>query len=407
MEVLHPRDAADVAEAIAAAVSRRKPLEVVGGGSRRQLGRPVAAEAVLDLSALSGVVLYEPNELVLTARAATPLSEIVPLLAAENQHLAFEPPDFGPLWGAPAGGGTLGGAISVGFGGPRRPSAGGPRDHFLGFKAVNGFAEAFAAGGRVVKNVTGYDLPKLLAGAFGTLGVLTEVTIKVLPAPAEALTLLLAGLHEAAGLQVLRDAATRSSALSAAAFLPADVVARTEAAGAVTDKSATLIRLEGVEPAVRAAAAELVAQFRPQGAHAEVLDGPLTARLWPAIGGAQAFAGSDLPVWRVCAPPGSAAALAEGLRAAGASALYFDWGGGSLWVEGPDAPDGGAQAIRSTLDRIAGEGHATLVRAAEAVRATAAPFQPRPPTLSRLELNLKRQFDPFGVLNPGRMSEAH
>ena len=201
-----PKDAAGAEQAVKDALAEGRTLELVGTGTRRGFGRPVEAEVSLDLSALRGVVTYQPEELILAAGPATPMSEIAAMLAERGQCLAFEPPDFGPLWGLPAGQGTLGGAMMTGRGGPRRLTAGGPRDHCLGLKGVNGFGEAFAAGGRVVKNVTGFDVAKLATGSFGTLCVVTELTLKVLPAPPQAQTLAIRGLTDEAAMGVMAKA---------------------------------------------------------------------------------------------------------------------------------------------------------------------------------------------------------
>ncbi|MDA0662319.1 MAG: FAD-binding protein, partial [Proteobacteria bacterium] len=181
--VLRPENAGQVRDAVAWAVSEETPFEIIGGGSKRAIGRPGNASHTLDLSALRGITLYEPEELVLSAGPGTPMAEINAALAERQQELAFEPPDYGPLFGLAEGAGTLGGVIAANLAGPRRIKSGAARDHFLGFTAVSGRGEDFKSGGRVVKNVTGYDLCKLMAGSFGTLGVMTDVTVKVLPAP--------------------------------------------------------------------------------------------------------------------------------------------------------------------------------------------------------------------------------
>ncbi|MGA3159069.1 MAG: FAD-binding protein [Steroidobacteraceae bacterium] len=399
-----PADEAQVAELIRAAGAARTGLEVMGQGSRRQLGRSTAAESVLDVSALSGVLVYEPEELVLSARAATPLAEIQALLAGRGQHLAFEPPDFGPLWGAAAGRGTLAGAISVGLGGSRRMSAGAPRDHFLGFRAVNGFGEAFAGGGRVVKNVTGFDLPKLLAGAYGTLGVLTEVTLKVLPAPEDTRTLAWLALEDEAGLALLRRALGGPVPVTGAAHLPVEVLARLEALPhALIGGSATLLRLEGPQAATSAYAAALRVALDTAAAPIVELEQQPSLDLWRQISDGRCYAGSERPLWRLSIPPLQAARLGTALRAAGAQRLYYDWGGGLLWLEGLAGDDGGAMAIRALLRQHAGEGHATLIRATSAVRAHAEPFEPQPVTLRALSERVRAQFDPLGILNPQRM----
>src|SRR5215470_15394728 len=224
-DTLKPRDSKDVEDAVQWALANGKALEVVGGGSKRAIGRPVQTDLTLDLSALSGVTLYEPEELVLTAKAGTPLAEIEALVAARQQMLAFEPPDYGGVLGAARGRATLGGVLAANFSGPRRMKAGAARDHFLGFSAVSGRGEAFKSGGRVVKNVTGYDLCKLMAGSWGTLAVMTEATIKVLPAPETEETLVILDLDAPAAGKIMAAAMGSYGDVSAAAHLPVAIAA--------------------------------------------------------------------------------------------------------------------------------------------------------------------------------------
>jgi glycolate oxidase FAD binding subunit len=370
VKVYRPRDERQALNAVAGAVAARTSLEIVGQGSRRALGERVQADTVLDLSQLSGIVLYEPNELVLSAKAGTPLADIEAALAERGQHLAFEPPDFGPLWGKPAGGGTIGGTLASGLGGPRRFQAGGPRDHLLGFKAINGFGEAFAAGGRVVKNVTGFDLPKLMAGSYGTLAALTEVTLKVLPAPAERVTLVYGGRDEAGALSLLRNAVGSSAPVTGAAYC----------------EGQALLRLEGLAPAVEAQAFSLAQRL---GAADEVLDEDETKALWKTIAGAALFAGGDLPVWRISTPPASGAQTADAMRKAGARRIVYDWGGGLVWAEGgePKGLPHGAhwQRVRGVDGRA---------------------FSPQEAGVAALGERVRAQFDPLSLFNPGRMGCA-
>jgi glycolate oxidase FAD binding subunit len=371
VKVLKPKTAAAVQKAVADAVAAKTRLEIVGHRSRHRLGNTVEADAILDLSKLTGVVVYEPKELILTVMAATPLAEIEALLAENGQHLAFEPPDFGPLWGKPSGLGTISGVLSVGLGGPRRFQAGGARDHLLGFKAVNGFGEAFAAGGRVVKNVTGFDLPKLMAGAFGTLGVLTEVTLKVLPAPSERLTLVYRGRDEAAGLRLLRTVVASSAPVTGAALVASEA----------------LVRLEGLAEAVEAQSVYLAELVGPAD---EVLDEAQTRATWAAIGGGATLSGEgDEPVWRITTAPADAAATGQAMRNAGATAIAYDWAGGLVWAQGGDLSGlpGGSHALR--------------------VRGTVGPaFSAQTPGVAALSKRVRAQFDPLGLFNPGRMGTA-
>ena len=226
MTILQPRDAGDVEQAVQWALGGGRALELVGHGSKRAIGRPAQTDATLDLSALAGVTLYEPEELVLSARAGTPLGEIEALVAARGQQLAFEPMDCRLVLGGVAGRGTIGGAVAANLSGPRRIKAGAARDHILGCTAVSGRGETFKSGGRVVKNVTGYDLCKLIAGSWGTLAAMTELTIKTLPAAETEATVLIRGLDPAGAVAAMTAAMTSCCDLSGAAHLPAAVAAR-------------------------------------------------------------------------------------------------------------------------------------------------------------------------------------
>src|SRR6266540_3843133 len=248
---LKPRDAKEVAAAIEWAFAEGKTLEIVGQGSKREVGRAAQWDLTLDLSGLSGVTLYEPEELVLSAKAGTPMAEIEALLTAEGQQLAFEPPDYGPVLGHLPGRGTIGGIIAANLSGPRRVKAGAARDHFLGASAVSGRGETFKSGGRVVKNVTGYDLCKLLAGSWGTLAAMTDVTIKVLPRPETETTVLVLGLDDTKAVAAMAAAMGSSCEVAGAAHLPAAVAARIPLGAAVAQgRALTALRLEGVAPSV-------------------------------------------------------------------------------------------------------------------------------------------------------------
>src|SRR5437764_13485397 len=218
---LRPRDAKDVEAAVQWALGEGKALELIGHGSKRAIGRPVQTDLSLDLSGLSGVTSYEPEGLVLSAKAGTPLAEVEALAAAKGQQLAFEPMDYGPLLGGPLGHGTIGAALAMNLGGPRRIKAGAARDHFLGFSAVSGRGETFKSGGRVVKNVTGYDLCKLMAGSWGTLAAMTDITVKTLPRPETEATVLVLGLEPARAADAMAAAMGSSGDVSGAADLDA------------------------------------------------------------------------------------------------------------------------------------------------------------------------------------------
>ncbi|MDE0717989.1 MAG: FAD-binding protein, partial [Rhodospirillaceae bacterium] len=328
-ESLAPKSHDDVLDAIRWAVAEEAPLEIVGGGTKRGWGRPPATNHVLDLSALAGIRLYEPEELILQASAATPLAEVEALLAENGQQLAFEPPDLGPLFGRPAGRQTLGGAIVANLAGPRRIKAGAARDHFLGFAGVSGRGETFKSGGRVMKNVTGYDLCKLMAGSFGTLAVLSEVTVKVLPAGEKTRTVLVYGLEDGPAVEAMAAALNSSHEVSGAAHLPAGIAARS-AVGYVCDAGAavTAVRVEGPGPSVEHRCAALRDLLAEWGA-TEELHGRNSAALWAEVRDVSYFAGdTENAVWRLSAPPAAPAGFLNGLAEDLDADWFADWGGG-------------------------------------------------------------------------------
>ena len=399
-DTIKPRDRNDIEAAVQWALGGGKSLEIVGHGSKRALGRPSQHDATLDVSALSGVTLYEPQELVLSAKAGTPLAEIDAVLAAQGQALAFEPIDYGPVLGGPEGQSTIGGVIAANLSGPRRIKVGTVRDHFLGLIAVSGRGETFKSGGRVVKNVTGYDLCKLLAGSWGTLGVMTDITLKVLPQPEAEATLVLYGLNEREAGEAMTKAMGSPFDVSGAAHLPDYLAARLDGLG--RSDAATLLRIEGIKPSVAPRIEGLERALRPIHAMAK-LDERASRPLWRAIRDARPLAADTevgaRPLWRISTAPGQGCEIAA--RISPASQLFFDWAGGLVWVAPPAAPDCGAAAIRRAVAEVGG--HATLVRGPAAARASVDVFEPVGKALAGLTKRVKESFDPKGVLNPGRM----
>lgn len=403
-ETFIPAGTTDVVDTIRWAVAESKPLDLHGHRSKAGLGRPSQSAYALDLGRLQGVLDYEPAELTLTARPGTQISDIEKLLAAGNQMLAFEPPDFGPLWGGPAGRGTLGGAIGCNLAGPRRFKAGATRDHLLGFTAVSGRGEIFKAGGKVVKNVTGYDLPKLVCGSYGTLMALTEVTVKVLPAPEKTRTVLVFGLDDAKAVQALAEAAKSPHEVAGLAHLPAAVAAQSGVGYvAQAGQAVTAIRVEGTDISVKARCEALRDLLRSFGV-IEELHSMNSTWLWREIRDVAVFAlPQDRILWRLSVPPMAGPAVVADIVAAVPEAMHFhDWAGGLVWLSLPPAADAHAALVRGAVARHGG-GHATLFRADAAVRAAVPVLQPQPAALAALSARVKHSFDPAGILNPGRM----
>ncbi|MSO89541.1 MAG: glycolate oxidase subunit GlcE [Rhodospirillaceae bacterium] len=400
-KLIKPRDAKETAEAIAWAAADKVALELIGAGTKRDLGRPVAADHVLDLSALAGVRDYEPAELVLTAGTGTKIAEIESMLTAANQELAFEPPDWGPIWGAEAGEATLGGIIACNLSGPRRIKAGAARDHLLGVAAVSGRGEIFKAGGRVVKNVTGYDLCKLLAGSYGTLAALTEVSVKVLPRPEKLRSVLVFGLNAEKAVAAMAAALNSPNDVSGAAYLPRPIAAVTGVARVVDPgTSVVALRVEGTEASALArndALRELLGPFGP----IEELHGMNSSRFWRGIRDATHFVAGENTIWRISVPPAEGARVALAIADSLEAYFYLDWGGGLIWLSAPERSDGGAKIIHAAIAGCGG--HATLIRASAAVREAVPVFEPQAPALAALSRRVKEAFDPLHILNPGRM----
>jgi glycolate oxidase FAD binding subunit len=406
VDTLKVRDAKDVEAAVREAIASEQPLEIVGHGSKRSVGQPMATNALLDLSALNAVTAYEPNELIITVEAGAPLADVKSLIDSKNQQFAFEPIDTAALLGTPSLG-TIGGMIGAGLAGPRRIKAGGARDHLLGAHAVSGFGDSFKAGGRVVKNVTGYDLCKLLAGSWGTLAVMTEVTLKVMPRPESERTLVLRGLDDISANRAMTAALGSPFDVTGAAHVPGSVFRADGSAlgGLGTQQtSVTLLRLEGISASVahRAAAlGKLVAPF----AAAEILEDAASAAAWSSVRDVQPFASGGAlgawPVWRIVCPPAQGGALGERLsRETGGDVLY-DWGGGLIWAALPPKPDAQAALVRARVN--AAGGHATLLRASEEIRRHVEVFHPQPDGLAALSERVRASFDPKNILNRGRM----
>jgi glycolate oxidase FAD binding subunit len=405
VDTLKVRDAADVEQVVRSAITSEQPLEIIGHGSKRLVGQPMATNALLDLSALNAVTAYEPNELIVTVQAGAPLADVLSLIDSKNQQFAFEPMNTAGLLGTPDIG-TIGGMIGAGLAGPRRIKAGGVRDHLLGAHAVSGFGDSFKAGGKVVKNVTGYDLCKLLAGSWGTLAVMTEVTLKVMPRPESERTLVLRGLDDIAANRAMTAAMGSPFDVSGAAHVPGSALRAV--AGGLADlrsqQAVTLLRLEGIAASVAHRAASLAKALAPFGT-AETVDDSASAAIWISVRDVRPFSASDSlgawPVWRIVCPPASGGTLGELLARDSGGEVIYDWGGGLIWAALPPKPDAQAALVRARVNAVGG--HATLLRAPEEVRRNVDVFHPQPAGLAALGERVRHSFDPKHILNRGRM----
>jgi glycolate oxidase FAD binding subunit len=372
---MRPENEAALAECV---TSARGPLAIKGGGTRG-----VAPEGEpLSVAALSGIELYEPGALTLVAKAGTPVAEIEAALIKEGQRLAFEPADYRGLLGS-AGEPTIGGVIATNDSGPRRIQGGAARDYALGVRFVDGQGRIIKNGGRVMKNVTGYDLVKVMCGAHGTLGVLTEVSLKVLPVPEISGSLMVKGLNAGRAVEVMSQALGSPYEVTGAAHVP-------KRAGVA---SQTALRIEGFENSVAYRLEKLHAEFKDLDADINIVEEAESLPFWRDVRDVSGFADAAGDVWRVSCRPSEAARLSD---LAGAVETFFDWGGGRIWLRLAPQAD-----LRARLGNF--DGHATLVRAAPETQAKLGKFHPEPPGLARLSAGLRARFDPRGILNPGLM----
>jgi len=389
--IFYPGSEAEAAENISAARAAKRPLAIEGGGTRAGLGRAAQVEATLSTKALTGITLYEPAELVIAAKAGTPLAEIEATLAARGQMLPFEPMDHRALLGT-IGEPTIGGISACNISGPRRIQAGACRDHLIGVRLINGRGEIVKSGGRVMKNVTGLDLVKLNCGAYGTLGLITEVTYKVLPKPEIAGTLGLFGLDDGRSIEAMSRALGSPFEVSGAAHLPA---------GIGGGKSRTLLRIENFAHSVDYRLRELQKLLAPFGDGLRLIEEEADA-LWRDIRDCRFFAEPrQRAVWRISTAPTRAAALVARLTGELDLSHFYDWGGGLIWLSAPEADDAGARIIRTVLATIGG--HATLVRGSPDLRSRIDVFEPLAAPLMKTIAGIKASFDPGAILNPGRM----
>ncbi|MEL7542723.1 MAG: FAD-binding protein [Pseudomonadota bacterium] len=424
-QVQTPHDEDQVRQVITKVREVGASLETRGSGTKAGVGRPAQHAATLSTLGLRGITLYEPTELVISARAGTPLSTIETELAKHNQHLAFEPVNFGSVArparpGEPTDEPTIGGIVATNASGSRRVFAGAARDHVLGLRAVNGRGEIFKTGGRVMKNVTGYDLCKAMTGTWGTLSVLTEVTLKVLPQAEETATLLVANLPDEMANEVLCSAMALPYEVSGAVHLQQASASRLidwagapDALSGLNGGAITALRIENVSSSVAYRLAQLQQRFSAFG-EVTTLDTPASLAFWRAIRDFRFVGKAATPssanaakgdgngaLWRISTAPSVGHRVVRMISEFMAVEATYDWSGGLIWLEVPEIADAGAADIRRVVATIGG--HATLIRAAPAVRAAVEVFQPLEAGLMRLSRALKSAYDPDAVLNPGRM----
>jgi glycolate oxidase FAD binding subunit len=384
-----PRDEQDASVIIREASEKGTLLSISGQGTKAAMGRPNQTDTSISSASMSGVTLYEPAEMVIAAHSGTPVSEVVRTLAAKGQQLPFEPMDYRPLLGT-RGEPTIGAVAAMNISGPRRIMAGAARDSLIGVRFVNGRGEVVKSGGRVMKNVTGLDLVKLMAGSWGTLGFLTEVTFKVLPRQERMATLVLRGLDDRQAIEALSQALGSPFDVTGAAHIPSK-----DRQGA-----STLIRLEGFSVSVDYRVGELKRLLK-RVTFMDILEGRGAEALWQSVRDATMFNDGGRAIWRVSTAPTRGPDFAAHIARSLDAQWFYDWGGGLLWIATPVDDDAGAAIIREATREFGG--HATLVRAPAEIRSSVDVFEPQADAIMALTKGIKTSFDPAGILNPGRM----
>ena len=405
VETVRPSTESDVQAAIASLASRKMPVEVRGAGSKTAVGRSVHLPVILETRGLDGITLYEPSERVMSARSGTPLARIEAALAERGQMLAFEPIELGPLTGGPARVQTIGGMFATNISGPRRIVAGAARDHLIGVRAVNGRGELFKSGGRVLKNVTGYDVARSLSGSWGTLAVLSEVTFKVQPVPESSQTLIYVGLTDEIGIELLCAAMATPYEVSGTLHLSAGLTSRLEAHNIAREAATiTAIRVENFAKSVNYRVGRLVEALKIYGDPIR-LENAASVAFWSEIQRWSVLTPvrgePDRQVWRISTAPLTASKITANLRRSMHIECAYDASGGVIWLEVAASADASAADIRRVLSSFGG--HATLIRADADVRTSVDVFQPLPTGVERLTRGIKDSFDPQNIFNPGRM----
>ncbi len=402
-DIIHPSGEYELQQFIAEAAANRTRLEIGGRGSKRAVGRPVQTEAVVSTKDIAGITLYEPHELVISARAGTRVRVIEATLERNGQQLAFEPVDLGPVMGKEVGLGSIAGVFATNLSGSRRILRGGARDHFLGVRAINGRGELIKSGGRVMKNVTGYDVTRGLAGSWGTLAVMSEVTMKVLPAAEAVATLVFAGLTDDVAVEAMCAAMSTPFEVSGALHLQGELADKMGVQGFKRGSALTALRLETFAQFVQYRSGKLASAIAEFGA-AEILDNKASGAFWSGVSRLQFLQGSEGALWRISVAPRKGTQLVGAIAPHVACWAAYDWSGGLIWLLVEPGHDAGATEVRRCVAEIGG--YATLIRAEPAIRASVDVFEPLDSGTASLIQGVKAAFDPHGILNPGRMYEG-
>ena len=399
LSTLKPEGEEAIAEAIKHCYKKNIPLEISGLGSKKNIGKNFQSQKTLDLSNYSGIIKYEPEELYIKVKSGTSIKEIKEELDKKNQQLAFEPNDFGFLFEGKSNEGTIGGVLSSNFAGPRRFKVGSARDHILGFKGVNGKGEIIKSGGTVVKNVTGYDLSKIITGSFGTLSVFTEISVKVLPKADLAKTLVIENPHLKKGLDYLNVALGSSTDPSGGVFYPEYFRNQFTFNDLTTEGPITAIRIEGSKLSVDERINQLLEELNVSSKEISILDSTQSNIFWENTRSLKVFTGLKSNLLRVIVPASEVFDLINKLKPYNIK-YFVDWGGNLVWLQLDEINWNSIKEIRSLVKNLGG--YLTIIKAEASLKASIDIF-----TIDevkyRISEKIKKSFDPKRILNPGKM----
>ena len=394
-----PKEEIEIQQIIKHCFKKNLPIEIVGSQTKRRIGKQLQCAKTLDMSNYSGIIDYKPEELYITVKAGTPLKEIQNQLKKNNQHLAFEPTNFSEIFKTSANEGTIGGTLSCNFSGSRRFKVGSARDHILGFKGFNGKGEKIKSGGTVVKNVTGYDLSKLITGSFGTLLVLSEITMKVLPLESYSKTIIVSDLSLEHGLAIMSSAIATSNDPSGAVYYPANFRNNFVFNDLTHPGSITAIRVEGTKISTNQRIDNLLKELSLMDKKLTILDSTQSEIFWEDTRNLKVFSKNDTSLIRAVAPPAATLNLINRLKTFHPN-YFLDWGGSLIWIELDYLSSQKIDQIRQRI--VETNGYMTVIKSKDNIKSSSEIFT-IDPIKFKISQNIKKSFDPKRIFNPGKM----
>ena len=399
LDILKPSNEDDLQQIIKHCYKKDLPIQIVGTGTKNEIGKKLQCAKILDMSNISGIIEYKPEELYITVKAGTPIKLVQDELRKNNQHLAFEPTNFSEIFKKDSNEGTVGGTLSCNFSGSRRFKVGSGRDHILGFKGYNGRGEKIKSGGTVVKNVTGYDLSKLVTGSFGTLLVLSEITLKVLPLQTDIKTIIISGLALEHALGTMASSIASSNDPSGVVFYPGSLRNNFVFNDLTHQGSITAIRIEGTKASTEQRIDNLFKNLNLEETKTTILDSTQSEIFWEDTRALKVFSKNQKNILRAVVPPSETVNLINRLKIFHPS-YFIDWGGSLIWLELDYLSNQKIDQIRKRV--LDTGGYLTVIKSPANIKSSSEIFT-IDPIKFKISQNLKKSFDPKRIFNPGKM----